>query len=78
MERVFCFKLLGLWFKSNLSWDKNCKEIAKKAYAKINCIAKIKYLVSSIEDLLYYYNTYVCSQLQYCENAKIYPTWAKN
>ena len=42
------------------------KKLLKKAYAKINCIAKMKYLGSSIEDLLYYYNTNVRSQLEYC------------
>ena len=44
MERTPFVKILGVWISEDLSWDKNCKEICKKAYKRIGMITKLKYL----------------------------------
>ena len=59
-------QLLGLWISEDMSWDKNCKEICKKAYARLSMITKHKYVGVSIDDLLDIYKLFIRSVVEYC------------
>ena len=50
------FKLLGLVFKSNLSWQANTDQMCKKAYARIWMLRRLKKLGASRIDMLDVYN----------------------
>ena len=69
MERTPFVKILGVWISEDLSWDKNCKEICKKAYKRIGMITKLKYLGVNREDLLDIYKLFIRSVIEYCSVA---------
>merc|ERR1712243_537924 len=52
MDRLSVTKILGVWISEDLSWDKNCQEICKKAYARLGMITKLKYVGVNREDLI--------------------------
>ena len=66
LERVSSFKLLGVQISEDLSWDKNCQEICRKAYSRISLLTKLKYAGVSIEDLIEIYILFIRSIAEYC------------
>ena len=66
MNRISVTKILGVWISEDLSWNKNCQEICKKAYARLGMITKLKYVGVSREDLLNIYILFIRSVTEYC------------
>ena len=66
LERVEAVKLVGVWITTFLDWEKNTKELCKKAYARLTLITKLKYVGTTKEDLLDVYILYIRSILEYC------------
>ena len=66
MDRIDEVKLLGVWVTTYLDWDKNTRELCKKAFARMTMLTKLKYVGTSQEDLLDIYILYVRSILEYC------------
>ena len=66
LERVPEIKLLGVWVREDLSWSKNCKEICVKAFSRLSMITKLKYVGTSIEDLIDIYILYIRSIAEHC------------
>ena len=69
MERTSDVKLLGVWLSDDLSWSRNCKEMSIKAYSRLTMLTKLKYIGTSVEDLLDIYILYIRSVLEYCSVA---------
>ena len=59
-------KLVGVWLTTCLDWDKNTREMCKKAYARMTMLTKLKYVGTPVYDLLDIYNLYIRSVLEYC------------
>ena len=59
-------KLLGVWLEQSGGWEKNTKEIMKRAYARVSMLTKLKYAGVNIEDLLHNYKQFVRVMLEYC------------
>ena len=57
---------MGLWLEENGRWDKNTKEICKRAWARVGMLTKLKYAGVSTEDLLHTYKQFVRVMLEYC------------
>ena len=66
IDRVEEIKLVGVWVTTWLDWDKNIREICKKAYARMTMLTKLKYVGVKEEDLLNIYVLYIRSLLEYC------------
>ena len=43
LDRIEEIKLVGVWLTSWLDWEKNTKELCKKAYARMTMLTKLKY-----------------------------------
>ena len=70
LDQVREAKLLGVRISEDLSWSKNCKEIAKKkGYARIKMLFKLKYANMKTEDLFNMYILHIRSVAEYCCNA---------
>ena len=44
IDRTESTKLVGVWLTTWLDWEKNTKEICRKAYARMTMISKLKYV----------------------------------
>ena len=66
LEQVSVTQLLGIWISEDLTWSKNCKEISKKAYARLSMLTKLRYVGVSREDLLDIYILFIRSVTEYC------------
>ena len=66
LERVSECQILGVWISDNLSWEKNCKELCRRAYSRLTMLTKLRYVGTSVEDLLIIYSLYIRSILEYC------------
>ena len=66
VDRVEESKLVGVWLTTWLDWEKNTREICKKAYARMTMITKLKYVGVAEEHLLHIYILYIRSLLEYC------------
>jgi hypothetical protein len=44
IDRIEEIKLVGVWLTTWLDWDKNTREICKKAYARMTMLTKLKYV----------------------------------
>ena len=69
LDQVKVAKLLGVWISEYLSWTRNCQEISKKAYARINMLSKLKYAGMKLEDLVNIYILHIRSVTEYCSSA---------
>ena len=65
LDRVEEIKLVGVWI-TWLDWDKNTREVCKKAYARMTMLTKLKYAGVPKEDLITVYILYIRSLLEYC------------
>ena len=66
LDQVHETKILGVWLSSNLKWNKNTKELTKKAYARMSMLTKLKYVGTSREDLIETFVLFIRSALEYC------------
>jgi len=69
LDQAKVAKLLGVWVSEDLSWSKNCQEISKKAYPRINMLSKLKYAGMKQEDLVNIYILHIRSVTEYCSSA---------
>ena len=47
-------------------WDRNTKELSRRAYSRISMIAKLNYVGVQKEDILDVYILFIRSLLEYC------------
>ena len=66
IDRIEETKVVGVWLTTWLDWDKNTREVCKKAYARMTMLTKLKYVGVPLEDLVHIYILYVRSLLEYC------------
>ena len=66
LDRIEEVKLVGVWVTTFLDWDKNTRELCKKAYARMTILTKLKYVGTPVEDLIDVYILYIRSILEYC------------
>jgi hypothetical protein len=66
LDRVEEVKLVGVWITTYLDWEKNTRELCKKAYARLTMLTKLKYVGIPREDLIDVYSLYIRSLLEYC------------
>ena len=66
LENVNESKIVGVWITSNMKWDKNTRELAKKAYMRMSMLTKLKYVGTCTEDLIDTYVRFIRSKLEYC------------
>lgn len=66
VEKMEEMKVVGVWLTSDMKWDKNTRELAKKAYSRMSILTKLKYVGVSIEDLLDVYVLFIRSIVEYC------------
>ena len=65
IDRIEETKLVGVWLTTWLDWDKNTREICKKAYARMTMLTKLKYVGVDTADLIHIY-IHVRSHVEYC------------
>ena len=66
LEKVESIKLLGMHISQDLSWDRNCQEICRRAYSRLSLLTKLKYAGISTEDLIEVYILFIRSIIEYC------------
>ena len=69
LERIEETKLVGVWITTWLDWEKNTREICKKAYARMTILTKLKYAGVPAQDLITVYILFIRSLLEYCSVA---------
>ena len=66
LDQIPVTKILGIWVSQDLSWDKNTKEMCKRAYSRVSMLTKLKYVGVSTEDLIDVYTLFIRSVTEYC------------
>ena len=66
LDQIPVTKILGIWLSQDLSWDKNTKEMCKRAYSRVSMLTKLKYVGVSTEDLIDVYTLFIRSVTEYC------------
>ena len=66
LDRIEEIKLVGVWLTTWLDWEKNTKELCRKAYARMTMLTKLKYAGVQTEELINIYILYIRSLLEYC------------
>ena len=66
LEKKSLSKILGIWISEDLSWDKNTREMCRKAYSRMSMLTKLKYVGVSTEDLVDIYVLFIRSITEYC------------
>ena len=64
IDRIEETKLVGVWVTTWLDWEKNTREICKRAYARMTMLTKLKYVGVPTYDLLDIYILYIRSLLE--------------
>ena len=59
-------KVVGVWLTDDLTWDKNTKEIIRKAFSRMSMLTKLKYVGVPRKDLLEVYILFIRSLVEYC------------
>ena len=68
-SKIYVFeecKIVGVVLTSDLKWDRNTKELTRRAYSRMSMITKLKYVGVKHEDLLDVYKLFIRSLLEYC------------
>ena len=65
IERVTCFKLLGVHVANNLRWDEHVQSIASKANSRLYYLKRLKRAGLSTVELLSFYCTVIRPVLEY-------------
>ena len=71
IDRVSCYKLLGVMISDNLSWNEHCDSIDKKATKRLFVLRTLKRVELSTNDLVLVYCSIVKSIVEYAS-----PVWA--
>ena len=66
LERLSVIKLLGIWLEEDMSWEKNTREICKKAFSRVPMLSKLKYAGIIRDDLLDIYKLFIQPMAEYC------------
>ena len=66
IDQVSVSKILGIWISEDLSWDRNTKEMCRKAYSRMSMLTKLKYVGVKTEDLIEIYTLFIRSITEYC------------
>ena len=66
LEQKSSMKLLGVQISDDLDWSANTKEICKKSYARMAILSRLKYVGTTIEDLIDIYILFIRSIAEYC------------
>ena len=66
IERVHCFKLLGVYFNSDLTWTNHVSYIVSKASKRIYCIIQLVRAGVQHKDIITVYCSIIRSVLEYC------------
>ena len=66
LDRIEETKLVGVWITTWLDWEKNTREMCKRAYARITMLTKLKYVGVDTIDLIHIYILYIRSVVEYC------------
>ena len=69
LDRISVTKILGVWLSEDLSWDRNTKEMCRRAYSRMSMLTKLRYVGVSIEDLIEIYVLFIRSITEYCTTA---------
>ena len=59
-------KIVGVWLTPDMKWEKNTKELTRKAYSRMSMLTKLKYAGVGIDDLIDVYILFIRSVLEYC------------
>jgi hypothetical protein len=65
IERVLCYKLLGVLIDSNLKWDNHVDSMCSKASARLHFLVQLKRNGATVKDMLHFYETVIRSLLEY-------------
>ena len=65
IERVLCYKLLGVLIDSNLKWDNHVDSMCSKASARLHFLVQLKRNGATVKDMLHFYETVIRSVLEY-------------
>ena len=65
VERVYCFKYLGIYFDPNLSWDKQTEQVCSRVSQRIGLIRRIRYFLPT-NTIKLLANTLVMPLFDYC------------
>ena len=66
IDQIPVSKILGVWISEDLSWERNTKEICRKAFSRISMLTKLRYVGVSTEDLIEIYILFIRSVTEYC------------
>ena len=66
LDKLSVIKLLGIWLEEDLSWERNTREICKKAFSRVHILSKLKFVGIKREDLLDIYKLFIRSLAEYC------------
>ena len=66
VERIEEQKILGLWLSTYMDFERNTREIRKKAFYRISMLTKLKYVGTSESDLLTIYLLFIRCLAEYC------------
>ena len=65
IERVKCFKLLGVYISEDLTWGVNCDYVIKKANRRLYALRTLKKCGVPVEDLISIYCSLIRSVIEY-------------
>ena len=65
VERVICFKLLGINICNDLRWDAHVDALCSKVASRLYFLKLLKRSGLSANDLLCFYKSVICSVLEY-------------
>ena len=58
--------LLGMWLSEDMTWDKHISDMCKHPSPRIKMLSKLKYVGTSIEDLVELFCLLIRSITEYC------------
>ena len=66
IDRIEETKLVGVWVTTWLDWEKNTREMCRRAYARMTMLTKLKYVGVPVQDLIDIYVLFIRCILEYC------------
>ena len=65
IEQLKESKICGVWITEDLKWEKNTRELTRKAFSRMSMLTKLKYVGVPTDDLLEVYVLFVRSLTEY-------------
>ena len=59
IERVLCYKLLGVLIDTNLKWDNHINLICSKASARLHFLVQLERNGATVKDMLHFYESII-------------------